>query len=643
MKQKSVLIYFIVIAGLLTPALNGSLFAETTPLVKAKNVVVTATRSEMDTKDAPGAITIITRQDIEETDAADLVGLLREHAGVVLKGRSVGGRKTITFRGFNDKHTLMLVDGMRISASNAAIGHSDMENNWVPIESIERIEIVRGPLSALYGSEAMGGVVNIITKKTGDKWHGSVQTRAGFRDDGNDGEIQNFGAQVSGPVIKDKLGIRVSAEYSNEEVTPDKDDEKQTDIEGKEVTSGSVGLTYTPSSDHTLNIFFNGANDERERPALSRGKYFTDYYDIDKYQVGAELSSKIGFTDNVLKLYRSSITKDKDKIYESGKTSNSYDKIVNEVADFQSSFLIMGSRLTLGGEFRKEELTSPTMVEKSDDAVHTALFAQDEIVLFDRLSITTGLRFDHHDAFGSEISPRIYALYKINDNINLKAGYGHAFNAPTIKQVSDGYQANTGPHTFFGNPDIKPETSDNYEVGLELYFDRIQAKAFYFHNEIDDLIDWDLIRKIGRRRQFKAENIDEARTRGLETQIGVDLPFNFHLSANYMYLDAKDTKNNERLEDRPRHTMGGKLRYDFEPWGLWAALRFDYTGSQLINEENAPPFTLWSFSMGKQITSSLDLKCGIDNIGDVRLADESDAFNYEERGRTFWAGLTAKF
>lgn len=642
MKKKNI-ICGLVMAGLMgfNPGMPAFAAVDT---IDADNVVVTATRNAMNPKDAPGAISIITRQDIEESNARDLVELLREQTGVILNGRSVGGRKTITFRGMNGKHTLMMVNGMRISASNASIGHSDFENNWVPIESIERIEVVRGPLSALYGSEAMGGVINIITKSASTEWSGSIQTKTGVRFDGNDGETLNIGAQVSGPLISDKLSITLSTEYSNEEPAINKDDEKKTEIEGKKVTTGSIGFTYTPSSNHTISLTFNGTDGERENWAVTTSKkYYKTIYDIKKSQVAFNLSSKIGPTDNVLKIYRSSVEKKATKTYESGTVSTSYDEIINDVADFQSTFLLLGSKMTLGGEVRKEELISPTITKLTDDAVHTAFFAQDEIILFDKLSLTGGFRWDHHEAFGAEASPRIYALYKLNKNINLKAGYGHAFNAPTIKQVSADYHAHTGPHEFFGNPDLQPETSDNFEAGVEVYMDRVRAKFFYFHNEIDNLIVWDEIAT----KQFKAENIDEARTRGLETEIGVDLPYDFNLSVNYMYMDAKDTKNNARLEGKPRHTAGGKLRYEYKPWDMWAALRCDYTGSQLLYDKkipkDMPAFSLWSFSLGKKLTRHLEIKCGIDNIGDIRLADKSEFFAYEERGRTFWAGLTARF
>jgi outer membrane receptor for ferrienterochelin and colicins len=320
--------------------------------------------------------------------------------------------------------------------------------------------------------------------------------------------------------------------------------------------------------------------------------------------------------------------------------------VTDDVLNAHTSFLIMENLLTLGGELRDETLKSPTIDKGEDDATHSALFLQDEIELFDRLMLTLGFRWDHHEFFGSETSPRIYAVYKATDNLTFKGGYGQAFNAPTIKQVSAGYKAMTGPHTFYGNPDVDAETSDNYEVGAEYVTGRFYAKAFFFDIEIADMIEWRKLDPACRypdRCEYIADNIEEARTRGVETEIGVDLSYGFNISANYTYLDAKDTENDERLEGRPRHSANGKLKYVYEPWRLSANLRFDYVGSQILNEEEVPSYTLWHFAVRKKFLDNFELKLGVDNIGDERLADKSDAFDYEERGRFFYGGLRMFF
>jgi outer membrane receptor for ferrienterochelin and colicins len=138
--------------------------------VESEKVVVTATRSEIDLSEAPGAITLVGAEEIEMKGATDLLDIVRDTPGITLLGTGLGGRKTISIRGTESRHTLILIDGMRIASSDANIGHSNFQNDWFSMEDIERVEIVRGPLSALYGSEALGGVINVISKPISDHW-----------------------------------------------------------------------------------------------------------------------------------------------------------------------------------------------------------------------------------------------------------------------------------------------------------------------------------------------------------------------------------------------------------------------------------------------------------------------------------------
>ena len=492
--------------------------------VKLEKTVITATKTEVALKDAPGAITVITAEEIAAIPASDILGIIREKAGIFLSGHTVGGRKTISIRGLQNRHTLMLVDGKRIAASNAVMGHSDFENSWVPIENIERIEIVRGPLSALYGSEAIGGVINIITKPITEKWVGGMKIGGGFLDTGDGGESQNYGAFAGGPLFKDRFGLSLSANYIRDEDIVDKDDNTVSEIEGKEILSFASALVFTPNKDHKVELSYNFAHEDRWRDDASRrGSLYEGLYDLDRYMAALEWKGNIAQTISNIKAYHSEIDKVSTNKYENGKTTNAPEKLTNKVIDAQTSFSVMKNLIILGGEFREETLEAESMANNEDDATHSALFFQDEIELFNRLLLTIGMRWDNHEFFGSHTSPRIYALYRLTDNFNFKAGFGQAFNAPTIKQVSENYHAATGHHEFFGNPDVEPEKSDNYEVGVNYFSDVINAKIYYFHNEIDDLIVWDQFGSQGRTMYFKAENIDSAKTSGVETEFEATL------------------------------------------------------------------------------------------------------------------------
>ncbi len=616
---------------------------------KIEKTVVTATRTEVSLKDAPGAITIITAEDIKDMPANDILDVVRETAGISLIGRGTGGRSVISVRGLNSWHSLILVDGKRVAASDPVFGHSDFEQNWIPLESIERIEVVRGPLSALYGSEAIGGVINVITKKSTDEWRGSARIGGGVPDDGTGGENQSYAGYASGPIIEDRLGIALTAEYIKDEDTEDEDDPRYSELEGKRVFSGGGTLTFAASDDHTFEAGFFYTDDYRWRYTTSRGNDYRGDFELEKSNYHLDWKGKIGPTRSIVKLYRSEIEKDNIIRYENGAGTTSPEQLANDVADAQTTFSLGVNLVTLGGEYRREELESTTLLQGEDNVAHYALFAQDEIALFDGdLLLTPGVRWDDHETFGSEVSPRLYALYKLASRINLKAGYGHAFRAPTVKQVSEGFYSASGPHEFFGNPDLGPETSDAYEGGIEYFDDGIFARVLFYHNDIDDLIDWERIGSSGRGNQYRAVNIDEAETKGVEAEAGIPLPYGFELSGAYTYLDAKDTGDDVRLDGKPRHVVNGKLEYESTEMGFSAALRVQYIADQVLYNdddelEEAPDYSLWHVSARKTLFRNFELQAGVENIGDVRLADKSDLFDYEERGRFYYANLRYAF
>lgn len=202
---------------------------------------------------------------------------------------------------------------------------------------------------------------------------------------------------------------------------------------------------------------------------------------------------------------------------------------------------------------------------------------------------------------------------------------------------------------------MEPETSDNYELGVEYNTKTFWARAFYFYNDIDDLIDWKTVSMQmfpgggPPRFTFMADNVAKARTQGVESEIGIDLKWGLGASLNYTWLDAEDRENDTRLPGKPKHTVNAKLSYTLEKFGLSAALRFQFIGDQVLESgrdstlADVPDYSLWHFSARKTLGEHLELTLGVENIGDVRLADKSDLFAYEERGRFFYGALKTSF
>ncbi|KHD10153.2 hypothetical protein PN36_24715 [Candidatus Thiomargarita nelsonii] len=610
-------------------------------------IVVTATRTEQQLEDAPAAMTVITQEDLKNAPVRDIMDAIRESTGINLFGRGVGSRKVIMIRGMESQHSLILVDGKRINGTDDVVGHSDFQYSWLPMEAIERIEIVRGPLSTLYGSEALGGVINIITKPIGDKWHSSISLFTGLREDSRGGEEYKANFYTNGP-LGDKFALSLTGELSKQEKTPLKSDEQVSEFEGKEIKSGTLKLSFVPVKQQTLELFLSYVDEERPRDARSRGKspvLHESTYQMERTHISLEHRGQFGELDTQASLYRSNFNV--ENFTTQGVTPTSPQELIDEVFDGHISFPLGESHLlTSGIEYRIETLKHGALINDEENATHKALFAQDEIDLTDKLFLTLGARLDKHEFFGNETSPRAYLVYHLTKSLTLKGGYGHGFKAPTLKQISPEYQF-IGFHSFFGNAALQPESSDNYEISLGYHSKSLTAKTTLFQNNIEDLIDTQCITNCAERlgREFLYVNVEEARTQGVESELKLSLPYGFDIALNYTYLEAINLTKDQRIASRPRHLANFRLAYHNH--GFSATLRTEYNGAQieydLSNQLDLPAYTLWHFSVRQSLTDSLTLRGGVENISDVYLAEESDFFGYEERGRFFYVGLEANF
>lgn len=168
--------------------------------VNEETLVVTASATEQNVKDAPASISVITQQDLQRKPVQNLKDVLRDVPGVQLTNEG-DNRKGVSIRGLSSSYTLILVDGKRVNSRNAVFRHNDFDLNWIPVDAIERIEVVRGPMSSLYGSDALGGVVNIITKKIGQKWTGTLSADTAIQEHRDRGDTYNGQFFTSGPLI----------------------------------------------------------------------------------------------------------------------------------------------------------------------------------------------------------------------------------------------------------------------------------------------------------------------------------------------------------------------------------------------------------------------------------------------------------
>ncbi|QFT21084.1 Colicin I receptor precursor [Pseudomonas sp. THAF187a] len=614
--------------------------------------VVSATSTKRALKDVPASVAVITAEDLSRRPVRDLEDALRGSEGLQFNGIGMS-RRGISIRGMSSEHTLVLIDGKRISPSAGAIAHSDFDLGWVPVEAIERIEVVRGPMSSLYGSEALGGVVNVITRKATDTWLGSGFVEGGVREDGLGGQTHQAGGYVSGPLLPGVLGLVLNAESQRQQETPDFDSRNLSELEGRNGNSGGATLSWTPDDAQRIDFGYESGRERRWRNSETGGGASRDYEAtdiIERERWSLAHSGDWLWGSSQLRAYRNQLERKNSR--SGGAVPSSPQRLTDSVVDGNLSVPLLDMhRVTVGGEWRKEELEDRSVNARGEDeALHRAVFLQDEIAFSPAWSLTLGSRFDKHEQFGWENSPRVYLLHHLNDQLTLRAGVGKGFKAPSLKQLSPGYSAvgGGGRFTIVGNPDLQPETNTSYELGADYQAQGWSLSGMLFENDVEDLIQTVCVASCGvRGRELRNyENVDKARIRGVELGAGVDLSSTLSWKLNYTYLDARNRTLGQRLGDRSRHLANSVLQW--QPTSTFEAqLRTEYIGSQLTYSSNVayslPAYSLWHLEMSQKLSSNLTLRGGIENIGDERLADQSERFVYAEPGRTYHVGLVATF
>lgn len=611
------------------------------------SVTVTATLSEQDTRTAPASISITDREEIQMYSIGDLRNVLAGELGVSFTQAGGVGRKSISLRGMAGHHVLNLVDSHRVPASDDVFGHADYQYGWMPMVAIDRIEIIRGPMSTLYGSEALGGVVNVITRKPDEAWQASLSTQGALSATGGTETAAGSGSFfVAGP-ISDRLGIRVFGEAAEQNPTPNPDRPEYSELEGRRLTLGGLAAYLAITPEQTLEFSHEQGTEIRFYDAEGRGTatdplLFRNRYKLDRESTSVGWKGDFATWKGELSAYRSNIEVTNERNNNAKATFPQ--KLKDTILAGHASRIVGSHLITVGGELRHETLDNADLKQGQESAKHQALFFQAELALADELSLTAGLRYDKHQVFGSELSPRLYLVWQASPDVIIKGGYGHAFRAPTLKQSSEGYAGQQGVYTFLGNSAIKPEKLDSYEIGIDWKINAVEVQLVAFHSRAQDLIVNSLVREIGPvRKIYQANNVQRAHLTGLETGINWKISNNFSWTNNFTLLRTKDLDRGAELEYRPRSTLSSRIDFD-GPNGWSGRLGVNYTGSQHRNDtDRLPAYSIWNASVAKQLSKHHSIRLGVDNLANVRLADKSPNYRHAERGRLVYINLAVDF
>lgn len=576
----------------------------------------------------------ISKDDIDKRPAAnDISEFVRTMPGVNLTGNTAtgqrGNKRQIDLRGMGPENTLILIDGKPVNSrqseriSMRGERNTRGDSNWVPVEEIESITVLRGPAATRYGSGAMGGVVNIVTKKVSKEFKGQVNLYANQPQDSKEGATRRIGFNLSGPIIQDTLGFRI---YGN----LNKTDADAADINAGHGNDSAAGVEGVRNKDIAgrLQWKISPAQTLILDSSYSRQGNIYNGDTQNSNPRSALVNSLADSKAETARLYRSAYSLTYDGAWEWGDTKNviSYERTINSHLpeglaggpegsytglDFVQSRLKnlrfsseanipfklgVDNVLTVGAEFTDSKLDDPASNTQGfkdqgkTDAFNGisatrggkasqrnwAAYVEDNISLTDKTHLIPAIRFDHNSDSGSNWSPALNFSHQIGENWLVKGGVARAYKAPNLYQTNPDFILYTrgqgcplnAPNSvrcyYMGNNNLKPETSINKEIGLEFNKNGWQASTTYFHNAYRNkiVIGDQLIAtsNIGNW-LLQWENTPKATISGIEGNLVIPLHDTLKWSNNFTYMHKSEDYQGNPLSLVPKHTINSTLSW----------------------------------------------------------------------------------
>ncbi|MDF1791106.1 MAG: TonB-dependent receptor [Thalassobaculaceae bacterium] len=589
---------------------------------KAQEVVVTASRIAETADETLAPVSVITRQEIERRQIRSVPEALRRVPGLTITNNGGQGKATSVFlRGTESDHVLVLINGVRVGS--ATLGTFNFES--LSIDDVERIEVVRGPRSYLYGSEALGGIIQIFTRKPTETTHAHASVGYGT-DETMEGQA-GFSGRASG------VGFSASTSYIRTDgfnscgngttiptggcfnSEPDKDGFERSSVSGALDYTFSNGIKvegsglYATSENEFDGSFVNeseGVNYVLGARALASP---TDYWDVTA-GIGHTVDDADNFLDGA---YQTSFTTERNSL-----------SLQNDLYLFDDHIS------TIGVDFQRDEVGGNTAYAE-DSRDNTGVFAQHRAE-FGRHTVQLSGRVDENEQFGGYLTGGAAYGYRITEALRATASYGTAFKAPTFNELY---------YPGFGNADLEPEQSENAEVGLAATVGGFALGANLFHTEIDNLIAYDSS-------IFAPANVDKARITGLELTASGET-MGFLLSASATFLDARNASgganDGNQLPRRAEqaYTLSvdrtvGDLGLGFGSFAFGGDVHHESERyDDLANTTELAAFTTLDLRANWAATENWGVDLKLSNVFDEEY--ETASF-YNQQGRAFFLRLT---
>ncbi|MDT8402994.1 TonB-dependent receptor domain-containing protein [Sulfuriflexus sp.] len=569
-------------------------------------VIVTASRTVQTVDEALAPVIVISRDEIERSQAVDIADLLRFHAGLdIARNGNPGSVTSLFIRGTESNHTLVMIDGVKINPGTT--GGAALNN--IDPEMIERIEVVKGPRSALYGSEAIGGVINIITRRAPAGT--TVDAQLGFGAD----QTRRLGAGLRYADDRLRAGLQFKVEQT-EGFAPLVVSTEDRGFENLSINT-FAGLTLGSGTDIELSHWQASGNSEYVNT------FFAPYPPLDQdfRNTATALTFKTAPTDNWSTTFK--LSHILDDIQQT--QSVDYVRTRRNVFDWQNDIEVNRHHLVSAGiSLSREQTDSLSFGSAFDvDTDTDAVFVQDNIS-YGNHQLLLAARHSDHSSFGNYDTWNVEYGYQLNPGLRLLAGVGTAFRAP---DSTDRFIA------FSGNPDLEPEESRNVELGLRYKPDsRNQYSLSLFNNRIHNLIDFD--------GSFVLQNIGKARIRGIEAAWQYTAaPWDIRVEA--IAQDPENLDNDEQLSRRAKRSLTTAFGYTRNNYRLGLdILTTSSRDNSGFDSVRLPGYTLANLTGSYKLDKTLAFNARVENLFDKEYAlAATGAGNYSSRDRAVFLEL----
>lgn len=612
-------------------------------------VTVTATRTPKLLKDTPVITRVITTEDIKRINAVTVQDILQIELPGLEFTREMDGQTSIHLQGMSGKYILFLIDGERMAGETL----NNIDYNRMNASEIERVEIVRGGSSVIYGSNAIGGVINIITKNPGKSFSANVYGNYGlWNGKGKNSEDatqheQRYGGTVG--LMQDKVSSLTSFNYKQKDsyLLVDKDGKSQS-VNGGDDYSISEKLSWKANEKLTFTgkggLYFRKVDNRDASYAEEKVKDCYRNYNGSlrmAYNITPSQSLDVSYLFDRYNKYDHYVKLDSD-------TLNYRNTQQTARVQYTNSFS-KGNVLTGGAEFFRDELMSYQFDGQTHSTNDYILYAQHDYNFTDKWNVVYGVRMDYYNSFGAHFSPSVSLMYKLNP-LTFRGSYSRGFRAPSLKEMyTDWDMGGMGWFRIIGNPDLKPELSNNFYASAEYSRDRVNLSVIGYYNDID--------RKIttvynSENKTAVYTNVDNSGIGGLDVNLAVKCPMGFTVKTAYTYVHENLKQDGVNVSSTRPHsaTLGVNYELSRKKYNLNVALNGRFMGKLDTNEAtdnlgtnyvavHYPAYQMWQLVVTQRLFKAYSLQLSADNLLNYK-PDTYAANSPISPGTTFTVGLS---